>query len=150
MTSGKRVQKFHTQISHAAWPIRGSTQIWVVTRHQYGISALVSLTSFGRETSGGVAKCRLFSQARTCFGFWDVFWILGHVLDSGKCFVILRLVLNSGKCFKFWEMFWILGSVLDSGTCCRFWEVFCPYEKRESNVVFGWAGVLGGMKNKLP
>ena len=21
------------------------------------------------------------------FGFWEVFWILGSVLDSGKCFV---------------------------------------------------------------
>ena len=30
-----------------------------VTRHQYGISALVSQTSFGGETSGSVAKCRL-------------------------------------------------------------------------------------------
>ena len=27
-------------------PIRSITQIWVVTRHQYGISALVSQTSF--------------------------------------------------------------------------------------------------------
>ena len=36
----------------------------VVTRHQYGISALVSQTSFvGGETSGSVAKCRLFSWA---------------------------------------------------------------------------------------
>ena len=48
-------------------PIRSTTQIWVVTRHQYGISALVSLTSFLGETDGGVAKCRLFSQAMaTC------------------------------------------------------------------------------------
>ena len=39
------------------------TQIWVVTRHQYRISALVSQTSFRGETSGSVAKCRLFSQA---------------------------------------------------------------------------------------
>ena len=30
---------------------------------QYGISALVSQTSFRVEASGGVAKCRLFSQA---------------------------------------------------------------------------------------
>ena len=30
-----------------------------VTRHQYGISVLVSQTSFGGETSGSVAKCRL-------------------------------------------------------------------------------------------
>ena len=35
----------------------------LVTRHQYGISALVSQTSFGGETSDSVAKCRLFSQA---------------------------------------------------------------------------------------
>ena len=34
-----------------------------MTRHQYGISALVSQTSFGGKTSGGVARCRLFSQA---------------------------------------------------------------------------------------
>ena len=39
--------------------------MWVVTRHQYGISALVSQTSFCRETSGSVAKYRLFSQATT-------------------------------------------------------------------------------------
>ena len=50
------------QISHATRPIRSATQFWVM-RHQYGISALVSQTSFGEETSGTVAKCRLFSQA---------------------------------------------------------------------------------------
>ena len=42
-------------------PIKSTTQIRAVTRHQYGISALVSQTSFRGETSGGVAKCRLFS-----------------------------------------------------------------------------------------
>ena len=56
------------QISHAARPIRSTTQIWVVMRHQYGISALVSQTSFRGETVGGVAKCGLFSQA-TIFPF---------------------------------------------------------------------------------
>ena len=39
------------QISHVARTIRSTTQIWVVTCHQYGISALVSQVSFGRETS---------------------------------------------------------------------------------------------------
>ena len=53
------------QISLAAGPIRSTTQIWVVTRHQYGISALVSQTLFGGETSGSVAKYRLFSHAHT-------------------------------------------------------------------------------------
>ena len=36
--------------------------IWVVTRHQYGISLLVSQMSFRGETSDDVAKCRLFCQ----------------------------------------------------------------------------------------
>ena len=49
------------QISHAARSIRSTTQIWVVTRHQYGISVLVSQTSLGGETCGSVAKYGLFS-----------------------------------------------------------------------------------------
>ena len=49
-TSDKRAQKYHTDDA-------------VLTRHQYGISALVSQTSFRGETIGGLAKCRLFSQA---------------------------------------------------------------------------------------
>ena len=44
------------QISHAARPIRSTTQILVVIRHQYGISALVPQMSFRGETSCGVAK----------------------------------------------------------------------------------------------
>ena len=51
------------QIFLAARPIRNITQIWVLTRHQYGISALFSQTPFRGETRGGVASCRLFSQA---------------------------------------------------------------------------------------
>ena len=53
------------QIFIVARPIRSTTQISVVRRYQYRISALVLQTSFPRETSGGVAKCRLFSQANT-------------------------------------------------------------------------------------
>ena len=33
-------------------------------RHQYGISAVIPRTSFPGKASGGVVKCRLFSQAR--------------------------------------------------------------------------------------
>ena len=51
------------RVGNLIQPIRSTTQIWVVTHHQYGISTLVSQTSFGGETSGSVAKCRLFSQA---------------------------------------------------------------------------------------
>ena len=71
----KRAQKFHTdnvsdqgtafdwlmQINYVARPIRSATQIWVLTSDQYGISALVSQTSFRGETIGDVAKCRLFT-----------------------------------------------------------------------------------------
>ena len=42
--------------------IRSTTQIWVVARHHYAISARVSQTSFRGETRGDVAKCQLFSQ----------------------------------------------------------------------------------------
>ena len=50
-------------------PIKSTTQIWVVTRHQYGISAHVSQTSFRGDTSGGVPKCRLFSQVKVHHNF---------------------------------------------------------------------------------
>ena len=51
------------QISISAQPIKITTQIWIVTRHQYGISALVPQTLFRGETSAYVAKSQLFSQA---------------------------------------------------------------------------------------
>ena len=42
-----------------------TTQVWVVTRHQYGIFALVPQTPISGKTSGGVSKYLLFSQARS-------------------------------------------------------------------------------------
>ena len=42
-----------------------TTQIWIMTRHQYGIYALDPQTSFRGETVGGVQKCRLIFQATT-------------------------------------------------------------------------------------
>ena len=53
------------QISHMAQPIRSTTQIWEVMRHQYGISVLVSQMSSGGETSCRVAIRRMLSQAKT-------------------------------------------------------------------------------------
>ena len=41
-------------------PIRNTIQIWVVKRHQYGISALVPQTSFRGETSGDVVNVDCF------------------------------------------------------------------------------------------
>ena len=49
-----------------------TTQIWIVTSHRYGISALVAQTSFRGETSGGVAKCRLVSH--NTHAAWSVYW----------------------------------------------------------------------------
>ena len=71
MTSDKRSQKFHTddrsgtasdwlkQISFTLRPIRITTQIWVVKHFCSRFSDVISRG----ETSGCVAKCRLFSQA---------------------------------------------------------------------------------------
>ena len=78
----KRLQKFHTddlsgsasdwscRVENLLQPIRSNNQVRVVSFHQYGISAVVSQTSFRGETSGCVAKCQLFSQA---------------ILDSDNC-----------------------------------------------------------------
>ena len=56
-----------------------------MTRHQYGISALVSQTSFGGETSNSVGKCRLFSQAIS--GYTEV----SPVVPSPFGFLLLLL-----------------------------------------------------------
>ena len=59
---------------------RGTTQIWVVTRHQYRISALVSQTSFCGETSGGAPRnvgCFLKLSANLLASFFSkilFFW----------------------------------------------------------------------------
>ena len=34
----------------------------VVTHHEYGVSVLIPQTSLHQKTSGGVAKCQLFSK----------------------------------------------------------------------------------------
>ena len=66
------------RVGNLIQPMTSTTQIWVVKRHQYGISALVSQRPFVGETSGSVAKCRLFSLAtfssdlKTFFGSFYV------------------------------------------------------------------------------
>ena len=110
MTSEEGAQKFHTDdaslgqqlgsvfdwlkkiFNHA---IRSTTQIWVMTRHQCGISALISQTSFGGETSGSVAKSGLFSQAKTLLK--DVVDLPRNLLDFKEHVVhlILRKYVRS-------------------------------------------------------
>ena len=116
MTSEKRVQKSHTD--DVSLPSSGWC-FWLVVprrkfastnkKHQYGIYALVSQTSFCGETSDGVAKCRLFFlgylltdlkslAARKCYYSGDLSleilqvmlwsWI---VLEQDCCFSVLKL-----------------------------------------------------------
>ena len=67
---------------------------------------------------------RILILPKNTFGFWEVFWIRGRFLDSGKCFGFWNVFLDSGRCFGFWEVFFY------SGTSYGFWEVLCPYETR--------------------
>ena len=78
------------QISHTAQPIRGTTQKWLVTCHQYRISALVFQTSFRRETVGEIAKCWLFS--------WGTlhFWLKKLILFIVN--LILTFSMYCNKC----------------------------------------------------
>ena len=65
--------------SLAARPIRSTTQIWVVTHHQYGISLLIPQMSFCREN----AKCWLFSQAKCNLqSATFIFFFLDKVTDA--------------------------------------------------------------------
>ena len=74
MTSDERVQKFHTDdvslphiwvVHLIGWKFASSNQKHYpdLTRHQYGILAFVSQTSFHGDISSGVVTCKLFSQA---------------------------------------------------------------------------------------
>ena len=71
MTSRKKHRNSRLMTCHFAdlgsasdWSCRkGNLSQPVMTRHQYGISAPVSQTSFSGETSGSIAKCQPFSQA---------------------------------------------------------------------------------------
>ena len=80
-------------------PVRRTTQIWVVTRHHYGISALFSQTSFRGETSDSVVKGRLFSVATSSL---STYW-LTHV-----SFIFLEKKLNTSS-FYTWLDSYVIG-----------------------------------------
>ena len=79
-------------------PIRSTTWIWVVMRHQYGFSALVSKASVHRESSGSATKCWLFSQdylwgiavagpLRCKLSFWYLWMLLlSHIFHQIRSF----------------------------------------------------------------
>ena len=69
MPSEERAHKFHTDeavLLIGRRKFSTNRKLYLVTRHQYRISALVSQSSFCGEINGGVAKCRrrLFAQAK--------------------------------------------------------------------------------------
>ena len=57
------VSDWSFRVGNLLQPIRGTTQIWVVTRHQCGISALVSQTSQGNEWRRRLINVGCFSHA---------------------------------------------------------------------------------------
>ena len=87
----KQVQKFYAG-GNLLHPIRSTTHIRVVTRHQYGISALVSQTSFRGETSGGVAKLlAVFSGYQYST---DVFWSQFTTMDTQRSLPVENAYLS--------------------------------------------------------
>ena len=47
------------RVGNVIQSIKSATQIWAVMRHQCGISALVSQTSFGEEINSSIAKINI-------------------------------------------------------------------------------------------
>ena len=92
MTSEKQAQEFHTDVTTQIWgtasdwlkscfiQLKTLPDIWVVTRHQYGISAFTSQTSSRGETSCTVASLWA-SRNFGCF------------LDSRSVYFILRYLM---------------------------------------------------------
>ena len=94
---------------------RVTTQIWIVSRHQYGISALVSQTSFRGEISGDVAKCQLFSQATSGFNLYSTriqVWLCAGVKIWAqlKFEMLCPCASVAVLCYKFF--LWLLNQIL--------------------------------------
>ena len=71
-----------------------------MARHRYGITTLVSQTSFRRETSDGIVKCWLFSQGGVGGGGRGeesppLTMMTVDPLDSGSFFLQLSTLVTS-------------------------------------------------------
>ena len=76
------------RVGNLLQPIRSTSLIWVVTRHQYGISSPVSQTSFqsfNGKTSGDVTNCRLAFHCMFCY------WRLCLGIETVFCRLLLRM-----------------------------------------------------------
>ena len=67
-----------------------------MTRHQYGISALVSQTSFGGETRGSIAKCQLFSKATSLYNNLDSESSPDHLQSSTSPLLLSHCSCSAG------------------------------------------------------
>ena len=103
-----------------------------MTRHQYGIPALVSQSSFGGETSGSVAKCRLFSQAR-----WNIEGKDRHLLKMSDG--DHAIIMSSFLFFVSWIIFSASKWNIEMSSPILSWQ---PYDKHKTqSVVFAWQGL---------
>ena len=77
------------RLGNLTQPIRSTTQIRVVTRHRYGISTLVSQTSFGGESSDSVANVGWFLRPTSTNNSRDVHIIqqLKHSIGKVRLFL---------------------------------------------------------------
>ena len=84
------------QISHAARPFSSSIQIWVVTRHQYGISTLVFRTSFGgRKLVLALPNVGCFLRLLT-----PAIWVFGSEINIIITNTVMQLYV-AGSIFQY-------------------------------------------------
>ena len=75
------------------------------------LRTLARIQNPSQKTKNTPKNPKYFPDSKTlldsgkCFGFWDIFWILGHVLDSGMCFWILGHVLSlQATAWTWWSL----------------------------------------------
>ena len=113
-----------------------ATKIWVVTCHQYGISALVSQISFCGETSGGIMKCQLFSQAEI-FRAVNNRWSFDYVFLKCTCHPV-KSYLWSDMISRHWtprqsSWSWTFADYFSLIICV--WEICCCVRPESDHVL---------------
>ena len=93
-----------------------------MTRHLHGISAFVSQTSFRGETVGGVAICRLFSQANKLTFIFGSVWAASFV-GIGGFLIINPSVVRDFGCYQSLCRDHVWGSW--AGSMQVIWRGFC-------------------------
>ena len=83
------------QISHTAQPIRNTTQIWVVARHQYGVFALFSQTSGLGETVVALRNAGCF--IRLCISPNAIMSPGLYLTSQGPSIELLPMIIISGR-----------------------------------------------------